>query len=133
MCGGQMLVVRRPRYNDWSIPKGHVDDGESWGEAAVREVLEETGVESEIVGGPLTVSYPLPRQGATSEEVAHPLIKVVVFYEMRCVGVQGDEPPLIDLSIVDGSEVDRVEWWPVGRAAVELTYEVERNLIADLI
>ena len=38
-----MLVVHRPRYSDWTFPKGKVDDGESLAEAALREVVEETG------------------------------------------------------------------------------------------
>ena len=39
-----MLLVHRPRYDDWSLPKGKLDPGESWQEAAIREVEEETGV-----------------------------------------------------------------------------------------
>ena len=41
---GQVLVVHRPRYDDWSLPKGKLEDGETWEDAALREVHEETGV-----------------------------------------------------------------------------------------
>ena len=41
---GRVLVVHRPRYDDWSLPKGKLDAGESWESAAVREVEEETGL-----------------------------------------------------------------------------------------
>src|SRR3954464_3521077 len=41
---GTIAIVHRPRYDDWSLPKGKLDPGESWEEAAVREVEEETGV-----------------------------------------------------------------------------------------
>lgn len=44
--GGQehILVVHRPRYDDWSLPKGKLDEGETLRDAALREVLEETGL-----------------------------------------------------------------------------------------
>jgi len=41
---GRVLVVHRPRYDDWTFPKGKLDPGESFEEAAVREVEEETGL-----------------------------------------------------------------------------------------
>ena len=42
---GRIAVVHRPRYDDWSLPKGKLDPGETWEEAALREVREETGLE----------------------------------------------------------------------------------------
>lgn len=44
----EVLVVYRNKYEDWSLPKGKVDKGESGKEAALREVLEETGVRCEL-------------------------------------------------------------------------------------
>lgn len=49
----QVQLVHRPRYDDWSWPKGHLDDGESHQTAAVREIAEETG-------GPVVLGLPLP-------------------------------------------------------------------------
>ena len=43
-----VLIVHRPRYDDWSLPKGHVDPGETFEQAALREVFEETGVRCEL-------------------------------------------------------------------------------------
>ena len=41
---GQVALVHRPRYDDWTLPKGKLDPGESFEEAALREVEEETGL-----------------------------------------------------------------------------------------
>ena len=43
--GPKVLLVHRKRYNDWSFPKGKLDEGEKFKEAALREVMEETGYE----------------------------------------------------------------------------------------
>ncbi len=42
--GDEVLLVHRSRYDDWTIPKGKLDPGETWEQAAVREVFEETAV-----------------------------------------------------------------------------------------
>ena len=56
----QVLLIHRPRYKDWSWPKGKLDPGETLPECAVREVEEETGARVEL-GRPLpTVTYVLP-------------------------------------------------------------------------
>lgn len=112
---GEVLVVHRPRYDDWSLPKGHVDDGESWEQTARREVLEETGVEAEIAGSPMSIAYPLD---ATT-------VKVVVFYPMR------PAESAAELS-GDPDEVDAVAWWPLGRAREELSYADERRVLDAL-
>ncbi|MGZ4290497.1 MAG: NUDIX hydrolase [Gaiellaceae bacterium] len=52
---GRVLLVHRARYDDWSLPKGKLEVGESWEEAALREVWEETGLRCRLAG-PLGVS-----------------------------------------------------------------------------
>ena len=47
---GRIAIIHRPRRNDWSLPKGHVDPGETHEEAALREVVEETGLTCRIIG-----------------------------------------------------------------------------------
>ena len=46
--GPEVAVVHRPRYDDWSLPKGKLDAGERWRDAALREVREETGMRCEL-------------------------------------------------------------------------------------
>ena len=111
----RVLVVHRPRYDDWSLPKGHVDDGESWEQTALREVHEETGVTAEIAGAPIAIAYVLSD--------GRP--KVVVFYPMRATTVPEDLAG-------DPDEVDDIAWWPLERAASELSYSDERRVCLAL-
>ncbi len=116
---GRVLVVHRPRYDDWSLPKGHVDPGETWAATALREVEEETGVRATICGAPRAIAYVL----------ADHTPKVVVFHPMTLSG-----PRLPDDALVgDPAEVDAVEWWPLERALAELSYPDERRVLGELL
>ena len=110
-----MLVVHRPRYDDWSLPKGHLDRGESWEEAALREVREETGVRCAITSAPFPVSY----------LIASGVPKLVLFYAMA--------PTKVPKRLAgDPSEVDEVAWWDIADAVRALSYETERQACAAL-
>ena len=63
-CGDspEVAVIHRPRYDDWSLPKGKVDPGETEPVTAVREVYEETGYRSQLGRRLASVSYPWPRE-----------------------------------------------------------------------
>ena len=64
--GVELVVVHRPRYDDWSLPKGKLDPGESWEEAALREVDEEVGLRCRLGAELPPVAYTRPegsRQG----------------------------------------------------------------------
>ena len=54
---GRVLVVHRPKYDDWAFPKGKLEDGESWEEAALREVEEETGLRCRLERELATTRY----------------------------------------------------------------------------
>ena len=59
----QLLLIHRPRHDDWTLPKGHIEPGEHPLVAAVREVNEETGLAVRL-GPPLpALAYPLPTTG----------------------------------------------------------------------
>ncbi|WP_036563164.1 NUDIX hydrolase [Nocardioides halotolerans] len=103
---GSVLLVHRPKYDDWSFPKGKLDPGERATTAAVREVEEETGLRVRL-GPPLGGQrYPV-REG----------MKTVHYWTGRVVGdpdVSGYAP---------NAEIDDVAWVGVDEAARVLTYE----------
>lgn len=110
-----LLIVHRPRYDDWSLPKGKVHQGEHPLLAAVREVREETGIEA--VAGPRlpTVRYPV---------AAGP--KSVDFWAMT--PRHPEEPSGHDS---DG-EVDQAQWTPLPWARSQLTYGTDRVVLDAL-
>ena len=103
-AGVEVAVIHRPRYDDWSLPKGKVGSGESELEAAVREILEETGVHVRV-GRPLGVTR------YTKETVSGSRPKVVRWWAMRAEG--GGFSPT--------REVDELVWLPPADAAGRLT------------
>ncbi len=113
--GPEVLVVHRPRYDDWSLPKGKVDPGESLLEAAVREVAEETGLAVEIG----------ERAGEVRYRDRHGRSKAVVYWHMT------PRPPS-RITRPPDDEVDRVCWLGVDEALERLTYEHDRALVAAL-
>jgi 8-oxo-dGTP pyrophosphatase MutT (NUDIX family) len=113
--GTEVLVVHRPRYDDWSLPKGKLHRRESVLAAAQREVAEETGLRAEPVDAtdPWCVRY-VDGKGRPKE---------VRYWRMHVVGTTG--APVDD-------EVDRVEWWPLPHAAGALSYGHDRALMGRL-
>ena len=101
----------------WGLPKGAVSDGETSEQAALREVLEETGLEAEIVKPLDTIEY-FFRAGDTL------IRKRVDFYLMRYVA--GELTPQL-------SEVDDVEWVELSEAVVRASFDSERKLLESAL
>ena len=108
--GTEVLVVHRPAYDDWSLPKGKLEPGEDDETAARREVLEETGVDAVVTGAAGVVRY-RDRRGRAKE----------VRYFTMSLRTETDRAP--------DDEVDVVAWWPVDDAARDLTYPHDRDLV----
>jgi 8-oxo-dGTP pyrophosphatase MutT (NUDIX family) len=107
----EVLVVHRPRYEDWSLPKGKVDPGETLEQAALREVEEETGVRAKLG----------EHVGKNEYRDRHGRSKRVDWWLM--------EP--VDGDFVPNEEVDETRWVPVAEARDLLTHEDDFRLIEE--
>ena len=108
---GCVLLVHRAHYDDWTFPKGKLEQGETWQEAALRELEEETGLQAELGA----------EVGRTRYRDASGRAKEVRYY----LAASDGEP-------VARNEVDEVRFVPLAQAAVLLTYARDRELAVRL-
>lgn len=109
----RIALVHRPRYDDWSFPKGKLLDGEREETGALREVLEETGLRCRLGAHVGAVTY-ADRNGRA---------KVVRYWTMTIEG--GAFEP--------GDEVDELRWTTVAEAEALLTYPHDRSLLRSVV
>ncbi|HEV8564977.1 MAG TPA: NUDIX hydrolase [Actinomycetota bacterium] len=112
--GVVLVMVHRPRYDDWSLPKGKLLPGESDRDAALREVEEETGLGCELGEELPEVSY--------VDSLGRP--KVVRYWTMRPVAERAFRPT---------PEVDEVRWVSLQEASDLLTYPHDRELVRHVM
>jgi len=111
----EVLLIHRPRYDDWSFPKGKLDPGEHVAAAAVREVAEETGLRVRL--GP-----PLSGQRYTMDNGNRKAVSYWVGW------VVGDD----DVSkYAPNNEIDAVEWVPYDEALERLTHPHDRDTLRE--
>jgi 8-oxo-dGTP diphosphatase len=113
-----VLLVHRPKYDDWSFPKGKADPGETIEQTALREVREETGLECKIICPLPSVRYTYEGKGSI------PRPKVVHYFLMEPAG---------GALAVNGYEIDSAEWLDRGEAMRRLTYDHDRKLLSDAL
>ena len=109
---GLLVVVHRPRYDDWSLPKGKLDPGESFEQAAQREILEETGLHCSL-GAELAPARYCDHRGRE---------KLVRYWRMT-IDAGAFEP---------NDEVDELRWLTRAAAIELLSYEHDRLLVQSL-
>jgi 8-oxo-dGTP diphosphatase len=109
---GQVALVHRPKYDDWTLPKGKLDPGEDFEEAALREVEEETGLRCRLV-------RELP---SSSYRDAKDRSKLVRYWQM--------EPESGEF--LPNPEVDELRWVAPGDAMALLSYDRDRDVVRAL-
>ena len=108
---GLVLLIHRPAYDDWTLPKGKLEHGESWEEGALREVEEETGLTCEIG----------EEAGRTRYVDSSGRNKEVRYFLMTGGGEARAQ-----------NEVDAVQWIALDEAAGVLTYARDADLLSRL-
>jgi 8-oxo-(d)GTP phosphatase len=104
----EVAVIHRPRYDDWSLPKGKVDPGETEPVTAVREVFEETGHHVQLGRRIASVSYPIEQR-----------TKKVQYWSARSLGG----------SFAPNNEVDDLIWMSVAAAIKKVSYPYDRKIL----
>jgi 8-oxo-dGTP pyrophosphatase MutT (NUDIX family) len=108
----EVVVVHRPEYDDWTLPKGKAKRGESDEACALREVAEETGLQCELQSELASTSY--------HDSAGRP--KIVRYWLMR--PAKGELHP--------ADEVDDARWLPLEDAFDLLSYERDRDVLRSL-
>jgi len=103
------VLVHRPAYDDWTLPKGKLEPGESRLDAAAREVREETGLDARLG----------PELGTTSYVDSHGRDKTVWYWAATAAG--GELAPT--------KEIDEARWVPVEQAPEVLSYERDLEVL----
>ncbi len=111
-AGRELCLIHRPHYDDWTLPKGKRDPGESWQQTALREVFEETGCRAALSGFAGSVAY-----------TVRGIAKVVLFWHMNLKE---------DCTFTPNDEVNQLVWLPLEKALRKLSYATERELLEKL-
>lgn len=116
----KIALVHRPRYDDWSLPKGKLDEWESSRAAAMREVAEETGLRAALGRFLGQVRYPVDEYVKTDARSVPPASKTVDYYAARA----------LDGRFAPSDEVDEMRWCSIHKARKLLTYQHDREIVA---
>jgi len=113
-AGYEFVAVQRARHGDWSLPKGHIEAGESKEEAAIREVKEETAIEARVIADlqEVVYFYRRPKEGL--------IRKSVTYYLMEALTGELGGP---------NWEVSESRWVPIAEADSLLSYANDKQTV----
>lgn len=114
--GQRLALLICDKYGRWTLPKGHLEAGETEREAAVREVYEETGISCTLGALLGRISYPVVQRGAIKQKT------VVYFY-----GTAAHMPTMPRAS----EGISAAEWVPAAVTAARIGYPLVRDLVAQ--
>jgi 8-oxo-dGTP diphosphatase len=110
--GGRILLVHRPKYDDWTLPKGKAEPGESDEDCALREVREETGFDCRLG----------PELASTGYRDSRGRPKRVRYWLMDLAGGE----------FVPTPEVDEIRWCTKAEGDALLSYPRDRGVLSEL-
>lgn len=110
----EIALIHRPRYGDWSLPKGKVDDGETTLQCAYREVFEETGVKAQFTRELGSVEY---QESGESKRVKYWAAKA----------------PLSSQQFIVNEEVDEIRWLTPADATTLASHDSDKSIIENFI
>ena len=110
----EIALIHRPRYDDWTLPKGKVEEGETALQCAYRELIEETGIKASFTRQLGTVEYEESEQR-----------KRVIFWAARCALDNGN--------FTANEEVDQLTWLAPEDALAQATHESDRQMIENFL
>ena len=113
-----IVVVQRARHDDWSLPKGHIEAGETREQAAIREVKEETGLDARILHPLSEIQYFYRRPKGDL------IRKTVYYYLMEATSTELGKP---------NWEVSEVRWVPIDEAHNLLSYQNDKNVVTKAL
>jgi 8-oxo-dGTP pyrophosphatase MutT (NUDIX family) len=116
----EVALIRPRQSRAWSLPKGHLEQGETPRQAAIREVREETGLEVRSADPLGQIAYVFSWRDRKDGPLTR-IFKRVEYFLMECAGG--------DISEHD-HEVDEVAWRPLNKALARATYENEREILS---